>query len=44
MNGTRHYDAAIIGAGQGEKPLAIAMAAAGYRMAIIEREHVGGAA
>jgi cation diffusion facilitator CzcD-associated flavoprotein CzcO len=29
MNGTRHYDAAIIGAGQDGKPLAIAMAAAG---------------
>jgi pyruvate/2-oxoglutarate dehydrogenase complex dihydrolipoamide dehydrogenase (E3) component len=42
MNGTRHYDAAIIGTGQGGKPLAAAMAAAGYGTAIIEREHVGG--
>ena len=40
VNGTQHYDAAIIGAGQGGKP--IAMAAAGYGTAIIEREHVGG--
>ena len=44
VNRTQRYDAAIIGAGQGEKLLAIAMAAAGYRTAIIEREHVGGAA
>ena len=44
VNRTQRYDAAIIGAGQGEKPLVIAMAAAGYRTAIIEREHVGGAA
>jgi pyruvate/2-oxoglutarate dehydrogenase complex dihydrolipoamide dehydrogenase (E3) component len=42
VNGTQHYDAAIIGAGQGGKPFAIAMAAAGYGTAIIEREHVGG--
>ena len=42
MNGTQHYDAAIIGVGQGRKPFAIAMAAAGYGTAIIEREHVGG--
>jgi hypothetical protein len=27
VNGTRHYDAAIIGTGQGGKPLAAAMAA-----------------
>jgi pyruvate/2-oxoglutarate dehydrogenase complex dihydrolipoamide dehydrogenase (E3) component len=38
----QHYDAAIIGTGQGGKPFAIAMAAAGYGTAIIEREHVGG--
>ena len=29
MNGTRHYDAAIIGAGQGRKPLALAAACTG---------------
>lgn len=37
MNGTRHYDAAIIGAGQGGKPLAIAMAAAGTGRAAVGR-------
>ena len=42
MTETRHYDAAIVGSGQGGKPLAAAMAAAGYRTALIERKHVGG--
>ena len=39
---TRHYDAIVIGAGQGGGPLASALARAGRRTAIIEREHVGG--
>src|ERR671937_1725502 len=42
MNRTHHYDAVVIGAGQGGIPLAIALARAGRRTAIIEREHVGG--
>jgi pyruvate/2-oxoglutarate dehydrogenase complex dihydrolipoamide dehydrogenase (E3) component len=42
MNETRHYNAAIIGSGQGGNPLAVAMAAAGHRTALIERKHVGG--
>jgi pyruvate/2-oxoglutarate dehydrogenase complex dihydrolipoamide dehydrogenase (E3) component len=42
MTETRHYDAVVIGTGQGGKPLAGALAAAGHRTAIIEREHVGG--
>lgn len=42
MTETRHYDAAIIGTGQGGKPLATALAGAGYRTAIIERGDVGG--
>lgn len=42
MTGTRHYDAAIIGTGQGGKPLATALAGAGYSTAIIERGDVGG--
>jgi pyruvate/2-oxoglutarate dehydrogenase complex dihydrolipoamide dehydrogenase (E3) component len=42
MTETRHYDAAIIGTGQGGKPLAAALAGAGYRTAIIERGDVGG--
>ena len=36
------YDAIIIGTGQSGKPLAIALARAGWRVAAIEREHVGG--
>jgi dihydrolipoamide dehydrogenase len=36
------YDAVIIGAGQSGKPLALALARAGWKTAIIEREHVGG--
>src|SRR5256886_2109590 len=36
------YDAAIIGTGQSGKPLAIALARAGWKVAVIEREHVGG--
>jgi pyruvate/2-oxoglutarate dehydrogenase complex dihydrolipoamide dehydrogenase (E3) component len=36
------YDAIVIGTGQGGKPLAIALANAGWKTAIIEREEVGG--
>jgi len=36
------YDAIIIGTGQAGKPLALALAEAGRKTAIIEREHVGG--
>ncbi|MFP4396176.1 MAG: mercuric reductase [Anaerolineales bacterium] len=39
---TTHYDVAIIGSGQGAPPLAYALAEAGKRVAVIEREHVGG--
>ncbi|MGH2615997.1 MAG: mercuric reductase [Thermomicrobiales bacterium] len=39
---TTQYDAIIIGAGQGGAPLASALARAGRRTALIEREHVGG--
>lgn len=42
MPETKEYDAIVIGSGQGGKPLAIALAAAGWRTAIIEREHIGG--
>lgn len=38
----RQYDAIVIGSGQGGKPLAIALAKAGWRTAIIEREYIGG--
>ncbi|TLZ81476.1 MAG: mercuric reductase [Methanobacteriota archaeon] len=36
------YDAIIIGTGQSGKPLAITLARAGWKIAVIEREHVGG--
>jgi len=38
----QHYDAVVIGAGQGRVPLSQALARAGRRTALIEREHVGG--
>ncbi|QQS47731.1 MAG: mercuric reductase [Acidobacteriota bacterium] len=36
------YDAVVIGSGQGGKPLALALAGAGWKTAVIERAHVGG--
>jgi pyruvate/2-oxoglutarate dehydrogenase complex dihydrolipoamide dehydrogenase (E3) component len=42
MANPQHYDALIIGAGQAGVPLARALAAAGRRTALIERDHVGG--
>jgi pyruvate/2-oxoglutarate dehydrogenase complex dihydrolipoamide dehydrogenase (E3) component len=42
MSDVQHYDAVVIGSGQGGGPLAVALAQAGKRTAIIEREHVGG--
>ena len=36
------FDAIIIGTGQAGKPLALALARAGWSVAVIEREHVGG--
>src|ERR671924_887476 len=36
------YDAIVIGAGQSGGPLSTALARAGRRTAIMEREHVGG--
>src|SRR5437762_8774844 len=39
---TEHYDAIIIGAGQGGMPLSTALARSGRKTAIVEREHVGG--
>src|SRR5246127_2422614 len=37
-----HYDAVVIGSGQGGTPLSMALAKAGMRTALIERAHVGG--
>ncbi|CAN5259818.1 mercuric reductase [soil metagenome] len=38
----QHYEAVVIGSGQGGNPLAGALAGAGRKTAVIEREHVGG--
>jgi pyruvate/2-oxoglutarate dehydrogenase complex dihydrolipoamide dehydrogenase (E3) component len=38
----QHYDAIVIGSGQGGNPLAKALAGAGRKTAVVEREHVGG--
>lgn len=37
-----HYDAIVIGSGQAGTPLSIALAKAGRKTALIERQHVGG--
>jgi len=42
MTTEQHYDAVVIGSGQGGKPLAGALAQAGQETVIIERGHVGG--
>ncbi len=42
MSDALRYDAIVIGSGQGGNPLAKALAAAGRKTAVIEREHVGG--
>ncbi|HEY3137778.1 MAG TPA: FAD-dependent oxidoreductase, partial [Blastocatellia bacterium] len=36
------YDAIVIGSGQAGKPLSIAFAKAGWKTALIERDHIGG--
>lgn len=42
MASSQNYDAIVIGAGQAGTPLCQALAAAGMRTALIEKEHVGG--
>ncbi len=42
MAAAEPFDAVVIGAGQAGGPLSTALARAGYRTAIVEREHVGG--
>src|ERR671910_2447135 len=42
MTETHHYDAVVIGSGQGGNPLATTFAKAGHKAAIVERQHVGG--
>jgi pyruvate/2-oxoglutarate dehydrogenase complex dihydrolipoamide dehydrogenase (E3) component len=39
---TTHYDAIVIGSGQGGTPLAKAFAGSGHRTALVERAHLGG--
>ncbi len=39
---SKHYDGIVIGAGQAGGPLAGALAKAGWSIALIEKEHVGG--
>jgi pyruvate/2-oxoglutarate dehydrogenase complex dihydrolipoamide dehydrogenase (E3) component len=42
MDATDQYQAIVIGSGQGGNPMCKALAQAGMRAALIEREHVGG--
>src|SRR5262252_9393580 len=42
MSVQQRYDCVVIGSGQGGGPLVTALAKAGYRTALIEREHIGG--
>ncbi len=42
MTVPQQYDALVIGSGQGGNPLAMALAGAGMRTALVERKHVGG--
>src|SRR5664279_2909954 len=42
MTTPQQYDAIIIGSGQAGTPLSTALADAGFRTALVEREHVGG--
>lgn len=39
---TERYDSIVIGTGQGGKPLALALAGAGRKTAVVERAAVGG--
>ena len=42
MTPERSYDAIVVGSGQGGDPLARALATAGQKTALVEKEHVGG--
>src|SRR5258708_18343834 len=42
MTQTRYYDEIVIASGQAGGPLSRALAGAGWKTAIVEREHVGG--
>ena len=38
----KEYEGIVIGSGQGGNPLALALAAAGWKMALVERQYIGG--
>jgi pyruvate/2-oxoglutarate dehydrogenase complex dihydrolipoamide dehydrogenase (E3) component len=42
LTSAQHYDAIVIGSGQGGTPLARVLAEAEHKTALVEREHVGG--
>lgn len=42
MSTDTHYDAIIIGSGQAGNPLAVKLAVSGSKVALVEREHIGG--
>ena len=42
MAAEQTYDAIVIGAGQGAKPLSIVLAKAGLKTALVEERYVGG--
>ena len=42
MTAADHYEAIVIGSGQGGNPLCVALATAGLRTALVERNHIGG--
>jgi pyruvate/2-oxoglutarate dehydrogenase complex dihydrolipoamide dehydrogenase (E3) component len=42
MSHTKSYDTIVVGSGQGGKPLAVALANQGRKVALVEREHIGG--
>lgn len=42
MTVERSYDAIIIGAGQGAKPLSMVLARTGLKTALVEEKYVGG--
>ena len=42
MAAEQSYDAIVIGAGQGGKPLSMVLARARLRTAVVEERHVGG--
>src|ERR671910_3845458 len=42
MTPAQHYNAVVIGSGQGGSPLASVLARSGRKTALVEREHVGG--